>query len=152
MKILFLDFDGVLNCERYVRNSKNFGLIIDPVRMKYLKSIIEATDAEIVLTTSWREHWDTEDALCDETGKYINKLFNEFGLKIKDKTPYSGDGRENDIKIWLESNQGTTSFAVIDDAFLSADFLRDHFIRTSNIRNGLELTDVEKIIKILNHS
>jgi hypothetical protein len=41
-------------------------------------------------------------------------------------------------------------FLVLDDMFLSADFLQGRFIRTSNYIDGLEQTDVQRAIAILN--
>ena len=36
-KVIFLDFDGVLNTEKYVSACGYFGVIIDPARMVLLK-------------------------------------------------------------------------------------------------------------------
>ncbi len=44
MKIIFLDFDGVLNCA-YAQNDNEIGLM--PEKMPLLKQIIDATDARI---------------------------------------------------------------------------------------------------------
>ena len=59
MKALFLDFDGVLNTEKYLALYGAEGVVIDPARLELLKEIIDATGAKIVLSTSWREHWST---------------------------------------------------------------------------------------------
>lgn len=148
MKVIFLDFDGVLNSEKYVRTVREYGVIIDPSRMALLKKIIDATNAEIVLSTSWREHWDKEPIKCDTTGEGINEIFGEYGLKIFDKTPKLNLKREDEIKAWLNEN-GAESFVVLDDAFLSDDFLVGHFIKTSNYFDGLDEADVKKAIEIL---
>lgn len=150
MKVLFLDFDGVLNSERYVRRCGRYGVIIDPERLALLKKITDATDAVIVLTTSWREHWDKDDALCDETGVQINGIFSGYGLCIFDKTPKLFSRREEEIKAWLDSHPETEGFAVLDDAFLSADFLCGHFVKTSDFRGGLCEQNVLEAIDILN--
>jgi hypothetical protein len=47
--------------------------------MVLLKRIIEETGAKIVLSTSWREHWDANTAECDETGMSISALFGSYG-------------------------------------------------------------------------
>ncbi len=149
MKVLFLDFDGVLNSERYVRSCNHYGVIIDPSRMALLKRIIDETDAKIVLSTSWREHWNKNGALCDECGKQINEIFCSFGLEIFDKTPALNTEREEEIEAWLCENPQIDRFAVLDDAFLCADFLNDNFVRTSNYKNGLDEESVKKVIGIL---
>ena len=53
MKIIFLDIDGVCNCcdtkERF------HGLIgVDPILVARIKEIVDATGAEIVLSSTWR--------------------------------------------------------------------------------------------------
>lgn len=150
MKVIFLDFDGVLNSEKYVLGCKEYGIVIDPSRMVLLKQIIDATDAKIVLSTSWREHWGTTPAECDGTGMLINDIFCKYGLQIFDKTPMLYLSRETEIKAWLDEHDEAENFVVLDDMFLSADFLDGHFIKTSYYFDGLDETDVEKAVEILN--
>ena len=152
MKIIFLDFDGVLNSEKYLRNCGRYGVIADPVRMIYLKKIVDATGAKIVLSTSWREHWNENTEECDETGLRINEIFRVYGLCIYSKTPKLDSFREDEIKKWLDEHEGIESFVVLDDAFLSADFLNGHFVRTSNYRDGLNEENTMDAIKILGES
>ena len=52
MKIIFLDFDGVLNSERYFRSYGAEGLALNPDNLCFLKEIVVATGAKIVLSTS----------------------------------------------------------------------------------------------------
>lgn len=147
MKVLFLDFDGVLNSYKYLKQSGGEDVSLDPVRLALLKGIIDQTGAFIVLTTSCREHWDKNDALCDETGHLINKIFGDYGLKIFDKTPYLGRFREQEIEAWLNNNN-VEGFVALDDAVLEAEFLAGHFVKTS-IYKGLEEEDAEKAISML---
>lgn len=149
MKIIFLDFDGVLNSEKYIRSCGHHGVVLDPSRMKLLSQLIISTDAKIVLSTSWREHWDNDKSKCDETGLLINKIFAEYGLSIFDKTPKLRSDREDEMKMWLEQHQEVTNFVVLDDAFLCTDYLQNHFVRTSNYRNGLSEENIKEAIEIL---
>ncbi len=151
MKIVFLDIDGVLNSEKYVCKANGVGVVIDPKRMFLLKQIIDSTGAKIVLSTSWREHWDKSSEKCDASGKQINDIFSKFDLQIFDKTPKINSGREQEIKSWLDEHPRVQNFIVLDDKFLSADFLKGHFIKTSNYYDGLDETDVKKAIDILNN-
>lgn len=148
-KIVFLDFDGVLNSEKYVRGCKEYGVIIDPARIILLKQLIDATDAKIVLSTAWREHWDQDDKKCDTVGRRINDLFKQYRLHIFDKIPSLGCCREDEIAAWLRNHTPVKNFVVLDDRFLSSPLLLGHFIKTSNYRNGLEEADVKKSIEIL---
>lgn len=150
MKVIFLDFDGVLNSEKYVRNCGYYGILIDPTRMELLQQIVQATGANIVLSTSWREHWDKDRNACDEMGRMIHDTFQKNGLQIFDKTPKLHLRREEEIKSWLMQHPEVTNFVVLDDLFLGADFLTGHFIKTSNYFHGLDEQDVKKAIDILN--
>ena len=61
-KILFLDFDGVLNTEHYQGLLQyqgkpwqdEYGAFFDPKAVKQLKRVIDATDADIVVESSWK--------------------------------------------------------------------------------------------------
>ncbi len=150
MKVLFLDFDGVLNSDKYVRGCGHFGVVIDPARMELLKQIIDATDAHIVLSTSWREHWSAMPEKCDTTGTLINDIFKKHGLEIYDKTPDLTFKREQEIEKWLANYPSVTHFAVLDDDMLAAPFMDGHFVKTSNLRDGLDGENVKLAIKILN--
>lgn len=150
LKVIFLDFDGVLNSAKYLLGRENFGVVIDPARMILLRRIVEATGAKIVLSTSWREHWSKGLPECDSTGIFINDIFGKYGLRIWDKTPELHARREAEIKSWLDEHPEVKSFVVLDDRLLSADYLNGHFIKTSNYFDGLDEEDVRKAIDILN--
>ena len=77
----------------------------DPEKMEYIKEIVDCTDAKIVLTPSWKEHWSENPDRCDDTGRLINTIFGRYGLKIYGKTPVIRPDRENEIKKWLEDNK-----------------------------------------------
>ena len=150
MKVIFLDFDGVLNSANYLLGREDCGVVIDPTRMVLLKQIAQATDAKIVLSTSWREHWSKNPAECDSTGVLINSIFGKYDLQILDKTPELRARREVEIINWLDKHPEVKNFVVLDDRLLSADYLNGHFIKTSNYFGGLDETDVQKAIDILN--
>lgn len=145
--VIFLDFDGVLNSEAYARGRT--GVAIDPSRMPLLKQIVDSADAKIVLSTSWREHWSPDPAKCNSTGLQIDRIFDSFGLQILDKTPQHPEGREAQIQSWLLRHPEVQNFVVLDDRLLSADYLKGHFIKTSNYFGGLDESDVQKAIEIL---
>ena len=61
-KVIFLDFDGVLNTEYYqgflMYHGKTwqdqYGAFFDPEAILQLKRIIDATNADIVIESSWK--------------------------------------------------------------------------------------------------
>lgn len=115
MKVIFLDFDGVLNSNQYNASHWSPGVLIDPSRMILLKRLVDAANAEIVLSTSWKEHWNQDESLCDETGIIINQIFREHSLKIFDKIPDTERDRAAGIIKWLSKHPDAERFAVIDD-------------------------------------
>ncbi len=149
MKIVFLDFDGVLNSEHYLRQCGKQGLSLDPSRMSLLKQIVEKTEGKIVLTTSWREHWSKKERECDEIGHIMDEKFRKFQLEIFDKTPRLFSKREQEIEAWLALHGDVEGFVVLDDAFLSSEFLKGHFVKTANYRMGLDEENVAEAIRIL---
>ncbi len=150
MKVVFLDFDGVLNSEKYIRECGYYGVIINPTRIKLIKKIIDATDAKIVLSTSWREHWDKDTDKCDAIGENINDIFERYGLSIFDKTAFLDRSREKEIEQWLHNHPQTENFVVLDDRFLDSVVLRNHFVKTNNYRDGIDENNVKQAIEILN--
>ena len=145
-----MDFDGVLNSDAYVRQQNCYGVILNPYKLHLLKRIIFATDAKIVLSTSWREHWSPIESKCDNIGHDINRIFRQHGLSIFDKVPQHPLSREDNIRQWLENHPQISAFVVLDDQFLDAPFLREHFVKTSNYQGGLDEHDAENAIAILN--
>ena len=149
MKVLFLDFDGVLNSDKCITAQSGSGVVIDPAKMPLLKEIIDVTEAKIVLSTSWREHWDKNPDLCDSIGKDINRIFARSNLQIFDKTPSLSVRREKEIEAWLTENK-PKSFVVLDDMLLQSDLLLGHFVKVSSHFGGLDASDVKSAIEILN--
>lgn len=175
MKVIFLDVDGVLNADWSDR--KNGPLIcgwtgIETVLVKKLRQIVEATDAKIVLVSSWKdcyENWNKHrrglDLNIDYTfeddrvGKYLyNKLSKEH-LHILDttfkfeRTKYD---RGKGIVSYIEAYNSThtvpiTNFVILDDEIFD-DYveykLYDNLVKTK-FSTGLTDQDVEKAIKIL---
>ena len=155
MKIIFLDIDGVLNSRVYDRKRNwNEQTDIDETRLPLIKEIVDATDAKIVLSSTWRQHWDKDPNRCDVDGRYINKTFAKFGLAIFDKTPDLGNTawRREEISKWLkETEQDIEAFVIIDDYRYGWGDLPDHFVKTDpNFRMGIAKEHVERATQILN--
>ena len=71
MRIVFLDFDGVLNTAHYIHVMESrklqcndeYGSLFDPASVSYLRRIIDKTDAKIVVTSSWKKLMSYSDIL-----------------------------------------------------------------------------------------
>ena len=71
MKIVFLDFDGVMDTAYYGHvlakegklGSDEYGVVFDPNCVRNLKYIVERTGADIVITSSWKDLMTYQDFL-----------------------------------------------------------------------------------------
>ncbi|MDE5562812.1 MAG: hypothetical protein K2J01_04625 [Clostridiales bacterium] len=156
MKIVFLDIDGVLNSREYDRTRDKSKLTnIDETRIPFVKQIVEQTGAVIVLSSTWRTHWNSDKNKCDEDGLYIIDLFGKYGVEIYDKTPDLGfyADRPDEIKQYLlELGEKVESFVIIDDYLYGWGDLSDRFVRTDPYRSlGIDADTVAQAVKILNN-
>lgn len=151
MKVVFLDIDGVLNSWRYDQIRMSLQDNIDETRLPLLFRIVSSTDAKIVLTSSWRKHWERDFDKADSIGQHLNHLFEEYGLSIFDKTIESSDNnRTDEIRDWL-SNNSVEQFVIIDDIAFGWEELALHLVRTNyRIGRGLNDSHVSQAISILN--
>ncbi len=177
MKVIFLDFDGVLNCEEFfkeVYNNKNGKYdelkkysfkIVDERKIIILSEIVKITGAKVVISSSWRWDWkDGIDNLEFEASKYIQSLFDKYDIDIIGITPKVAGGngkrssnswRENEIKEYLSTHEDIESFCVIDDDIEDLETLRNYLITTSfnkteNDDGGLQESHINEAVKILN--
>ena len=150
-KIIFLDIDGVLNSLRYDNAKDNTQGNIDETRLLLLKEIVDKTSAKIVLSSSWRKHWNQNAELCDEIGKNLTAVFSKHSLFIYDKTPQSPtNDRAEEIQIWLNTHKNIEAFVILDDIAFGWGTLKDHLVQTNyRIGKGLEEKHIQKAIDIL---
>ena len=154
MKIIFLDIDGVLNSVMYdAAREERADTRIDMSRVKLLADIVNATDAKIVLSSTWREDWDKSPELCGDDGEYINRCLAKYGLSIIDKTPYLSysDDRTLEILDWLARHRGEVeNFVILDDINCGWGELCSRVVITNPYGYGLEEAHVQKALDILN--
>lgn len=155
MKVIFLDIDGVLNSREYDRKrdwSKQTA--IDETRLPFVKRIVDETGARIVLSSTWRSHWNADRDKCDEDGKYITDIFAACGLTIYDKTNDLGfyADRADEVRDYITgSGEEIERFVIIDDYLYDWGELQSRFVKTSPYRTlGIDDRTVERAVEILN--
>jgi hypothetical protein len=142
MKILFLDIDGVLNCDRdseVVSDAETcifFRLNLRKIDM--IRKIITDTDCKVVLSSSWRNFQGGR-----ETVEY-------WKIPILDVTPTKHACRGAEIQEWLENHPEVTEYCIVDDDGDMLDSQLRHFIQTTN-EHGLTENLAYRITHILNH-
>ena len=154
MKIVFLDIDGVLNCEG--SRSRCVGYRgIDDKKVENLAKIVKATGAEIVLISTWKEDWrKTDKSRQGMMANYLDKKLKKQGLTALDKTrDYVGKrhlSRGEGILDYLMRNEAE-SYVILDDFQFDYDScgLTDRYVKTDNYNGGLTEILAQKATEIL---
>jgi hypothetical protein len=145
--ILFLDFDGVLNTDATLARiphpsfpGGHMGL--EEEQISRLNAILDATDAAIVFSTSWRTEYSTEK-LCE----FLEEKGFRHSSRVVGMTPRRfSSNRGSEIASWLRENCGRgQSFVILDDI---PTHMQANQILTSETF-GLRETDVAIAIEIL---
>ena len=150
-KILFLDFDGVLNTEHYQGLLQyqgkpwqdEYGAFFDPKAVKQLKRIIDATDADIVVESSWKY-------LGLDAMKELWKVRNLPGTIIDITPSLLGKNKGVEIASWLSKYaKQDIRYVIIDDEYVILDSQLPHFILT-NPYEGITEEQANRAISMLN--
>lgn len=153
MKLIFLDFDGVMDTAYYshvlgkegLPGSDEYGAVFDPNCVKNLKEIIDKTGAEIVVTSSWKTLMSYEDVL---------NMWEQRSLPgcVIDVTPspsgcrYRGD----EIDAWLKECKEDCQYVIMDD--IDERNFNEHQLHRLIVVNpyhGLDKEAAEKAIELL---
>lgn len=167
MKILFLDFDGVLNDDAFYehvheyqtkyslsttdRVKRSASTHINPYNVQNLKYILKLDpEVRIVISSTWRKHFSLKDLqwILTKHGVSANKIIGKTDLVGPNEHEGSGisDIQRGDLCIrWAEQNSVTCFVCVDDDN--DFDRCRDRLVRT-NSKNGLIRTKAEEILKL----
>jgi len=105
LKVIFLDIDGVLNNQTLLYH---YGFdYIDGDMVELLKHVVNATGAEIVLSSSWR--------LDGHSKKIVEKELEKTKMELLDCTIHiKGKKRAEEIKEWLGRHK-VKKYAILDD-------------------------------------
>jgi hypothetical protein len=161
MKTLFLDLDGVIAvgwvASKFHLDWKTKFMKFDTKAVQVLNEILEATGAEIVLSSDWKKHF----TLQEMRDIFIYCGVDKQPISFTPNSVYYSDGhleggRAYEIKVYVELH-GLTNWVAVDDLNVlnsgHEDFFEDHFVlckrpNTEGIKqSGLKT----KIIKILNN-
>lgn len=142
-RIVFLDFDGVLNSDHSVaRLGTRYRFW--PPSIRALNQILNKTDARVVITSTWREHWTlSENAAALEKDGVLPKRV------IGKTSPSATDGERGlEIDAWLKSAPyPVKAFVILDDR----DDMAMHKSRLVKVdpRIGLGMQEAQRAIELL---
>ena len=156
-KVIFLDFDGVLVTDRYQTQLMDdgvqlhvdeYGAKFDPVCVENLRQIIDSTDADIVIPSTWKMRLGLEG---------LQKMWDARRLpgKVIGVTPdIDPIHRGNEIDAWLDANPGAVRYAIIDDTPFTEFFREEQlsFLFKVDELTGLDEETAKKVIEYLNLS
>jgi hypothetical protein len=141
MKILFLDFDGVLNHDRLF-NAKLVDEVtfFDRAAVARVNTILAQSGAKVVVSSSWRHAYDVDAlrAILESHG---------FSGEIVGVTPELHRPRGLEICAWLEEHEHVETFVIVDD---EDDMfpVADRLVQTS-FEEGLLDEHVEAALRLL---
>ena len=156
MKVIFLDFDGVMDTAYYshvlgkegLPSNDEFGAVFDPNCVRNLMEIIDKTGAEIVVTSSWKSLMTYNDML---------NMWEERGLPgyVIDVTPSSSECRRrgDEIDAWLQECKDECQYVILDD--IDESNFNEHQLPRLIVVNpyhGLDMMAAEKAIELLQSS
>ncbi len=154
MKIVFLDVDGVLN---YRGCGSYYGSVyfVAKEKIQLLAEIIYATDAKIVLTSTWR-YGAMDLALGTESFEAdlyvaLTGALEEYGLEIYDYTGEDKEIRGLEIESWIAgAEKKPETFVILDDLDAGQFGQYGNSLVQTDFWTGLEEYHAELAIQMLN--
>ena len=159
--VIFLDIDGVLNSDSFFKAKEgspemhpdapnyheNIALeMFDPKAISLLNTIVEKTQAVIVISSSWRLAFTLDD---------LRFILNKAGLiaDIFDKTDFKfSSTRYNEINWWLRDHKDIDSFIILDDLEASWFYSLQPYVVQTTWAHGLLPEHVDLAITLMNRS
>lgn len=176
MKVIFLDIDGVMNCQEEMlvmlkQNPKNRSDVSlpSPTKCKLLKQLVEETGARIVLSSSWRLSLNAIQKLIDlfelynlvlsgftcnevDSKKFKNTLFEDIKPRYQHTMGDFGtyiEDRGAEIAAWLLDHPNVSNFVILDDEDSDIKSWFPNNLVKTDIQVGLTLDDCLKAAEIL---
>lgn len=170
MKIIFLDIDGVLNVEHYIVTicdfckkrgldfneeiRDRFGMIFCPLVVKKLAWIIAASDAKIVISSTWRMSGIIPMKEMWEARELPGEIFDVTPITRErdDRDFYERKERGHEIQWWLNDAKkrglDIESYVIFDDDNDMLDEQQQFFIQTDP-QYGITNKEADRAIEIL---
>jgi hypothetical protein len=139
-KILFLDFDDVLNTPKTLER----GELFDPVNIQNLNTILDRTDAKIVVTSTWRLATTPDELEQILVGAGVHARGRVAGL-----TPWLPDRpRGAEIMAWFDqARTPVEAFAILDNRTDMESFAP--FLVQTDPHSGLIPEQVDQVMGLL---
>lgn len=161
MKVIFLDFDGVLNSQasfvmedrkRKALRKKNSKKILEPINQtlchvctsNFQLVLDHFPEVKIVISSTWRELFNMD---------WLKEKLQSYGIdssRVIDKTGVSYAGyRGHEINTWLDEHPETTEFVIVDDNYIGNGYEEQGKVIKTTWDTGMTLKHVFDTIKLL---
>lgn len=143
MKVIFLDFDGVINNINSIND-------VDLENVKHLSEIIKKTKAKIVVTSSTKYSLQRKcniDYKKTTFYKYVEEL-KKYNIETYDITPYIDENRELEIIKYLKNHPEIKEFLILDDDYI-IESLKENQVFL-DLYKGITEEHINPAINILN--
>lgn len=149
LKIIFLDFDGVLNNFAFLRTGGAGIHELDPMAIARLNTLVLRSGAKVVVSSTWRLRFSLDE---------LRNILSKYGFQgeIVGTTPHlpaavaMGDlleARSHEIQMWLRNaREEIESYVVLDDLYLEGCAA---FLVQTDFELGLLDQHVEDALSIL---
>lgn len=143
MKVIFLDFDGVLNV--IPQGHDYYGGIFHPEFVENLKRLLDETDAKLVISSSWR-HMGLErlNMMWSHRG-YPGEIIGitpDLWRRVEDEEYHERMQRGDEIEAWLNQHPEVENYVILDDDTDMLKSQRGNFVQTSNNINHPDCIDI----------
>ena len=167
MKVLFLDIDGVINSDAYVKRyhdehlrEKGYNILVDPEAVELVRQLCEKEHVKIILSSSWRS-FDLEHTLTylreypslKPLLKYIigitpGSLTRYRGKEIQDFLDNYKLCAKNGLIKEKYKREKIDKYAIVDDDSDMFENQKPFFVQTDWFI-GITKEDIEKLTNIL---
>ena len=161
MRLIFLDIDGVLNSGDYQRSGRrqrglkflDYGNKIDARGVYLLNGLVSRTEAQIVLSSTWRYAvgLETTIAALRSKGFFHEERFLDITPRLWRTPEGEARVRGHEIDLWLDTWESThdpvDSFVILDDDSDMAHLL-PRLVQTNN-EHGLTEYDCGRAGELL---
>lgn len=162
LKVIFLDIDGVLNSERFYteksqperrhwaqqhgfnKDEQSALANIDPLAIELLNDIIDKTDAEIVVSSTWRSDPNLSYKLS-----FMGLKKPIYGITPYDKSRHRGTEIKEWIDYYKDDENVNLKYVIIDDDTDMLEKQKPFFFKTDSME-GLTEEIADDIIMSLN--
>lgn len=143
MKVLFLDFDGVLNLWPNPSRSGDFHKP-SCINLEYLLN--KVPDLRVVVSSSWRHFgYEAVRDILKSNGIDPRRI---IGITGDEKAANGKSNRGYQIESWLKKHPEFKKYAVVDDESYDMSPVSKHLAKTDKYV-GLTQAIVEKLMEIL---